>query len=320
MDHSITTLFVLPSGTLAPDNFKRENLTPTQFGIFNSRYKAVTTATEAAKSPYIQFGQGRIEKIPGLGSKYSDKISKGSLIEWYKSTGSKVAKNQITYIGYDGVDDTKTIKVGCDEEYSVTINAFSKYINGTYSGNGLTRSVTIKTPCCADCSGDCDTLDPLWTAKEIAKKLNENPVLSKYIVATPVFKCTPDPTQVQVDTVTYSLSVYDNGTPADMAAVQAQYTNAVVTLESRTAPISVYTLTQLASASAPAAFSLVQPVFLAVCTTCPSGYTFVDEQEAYIVTRPLAGTETLVTAGNKQTFADAVKAAYVVPKTFNGAL
>src|ERR1044072_1300930 len=103
MDFSLTTLYVLPSGSLAADGFKRENLVPTQFGIFNSRYKAVTTANEAKKSPYVVFGQGRIENIPGLTHKYSDKISPGSLIEWYKTTGSPTSKNQITYAGFDGL-------------------------------------------------------------------------------------------------------------------------------------------------------------------------------------------------------------------------
>src|SRR5688572_18885834 len=109
MDFSLTTLFVLPNGNLVADGFKRENLQPVQFGVFNSRYKAVTTANEAAKSPHIVFGQGRVENVPGLTSKYSDKVSRGSLIEWYKTTGSPTAKAQITYAGFDGVDNTKTL-------------------------------------------------------------------------------------------------------------------------------------------------------------------------------------------------------------------
>src|SRR4051812_4726036 len=125
MDFSLTTLYVLPNGVLAPDGFKRESLQPTQFGIFNSRYKAVTSAGDAARSPHIVFGQGRIEQVPGLTSKYSDKVSSGSLIEWYKVNASPVSKNQITYAGYDGIDETKTLKAGCDEQYSLTVRARS---------------------------------------------------------------------------------------------------------------------------------------------------------------------------------------------------
>ena len=142
MDFSLTTLFVVPDGNLVATGFKRENLKPTQFGVFNSRYKGVQTADEALRSPYIQFGQGRIEQVPGLTSKYSDKVSKGSLIEWYKTTGSPVAKSQITFAGFDGIDTSKTIKAGCDEQYSLTVRARSLYIDQAWA-YGLTRTVTV---------------------------------------------------------------------------------------------------------------------------------------------------------------------------------
>src|SRR4051812_37322941 len=131
-DFSLTTLFVLPNGVLAPANFKRENLQPGQFGIFTSRYKAVTDGT-AVGSPYVQFGQGRIENVAGLTHKYSDKVSKNSLIEWYKTTASDAPKNQITFAGFDGIDLTKTLKAGPDEQYSLTVRARSLYIDTAYA-------------------------------------------------------------------------------------------------------------------------------------------------------------------------------------------
>src|SRR6478736_4334876 len=193
MDFSVTTLYVLPSGTLAADNFKRENLKPTQFGIFNSRYKAVTTAGDALKSPYIVFGQGRIENVPGLTHKYSDKVSPGSLLEWYKTTGSPTFKTQITYAGFDGVDETKTLKANCDEQYSLTIRGRSLYIDSAYA-YGLTQTVTVTTPCCEDCGDNCETINPIWLANSFAKKINDHSLLSRYYIATPVYSCTTPPT------------------------------------------------------------------------------------------------------------------------------
>ena len=38
MDFSLTTLYVLPSGDLAPDGFKRENLKPSEEHLIN-RFK-----------------------------------------------------------------------------------------------------------------------------------------------------------------------------------------------------------------------------------------------------------------------------------------
>lgn len=318
MDFSLTTLFVLPNGNLVADGFKRENLQPTQFGVFNSRYKAVTTANEAAKSPHIVFGQGRVENLPGLTHKYSDKISRGSLIEWYKTTGSPVAKSQITYAGYDGIDSTKTMKVGCDEQYSLTVRARSLYIDTAFA-YGLTRTVTVTTPCCADCGNDCETVDPRFLANAFAEKINAEPLLSKFVVATPVFSCgTPPDAPTVVDVITYCVSFCDNGDASALAAVQSQYDGAV-SLKERAGSISTYQITLLASAPAPSNVLVSQPVKLAVCSTCPSGYTLQDEQERYIVDRILQVTDDVNSAGDQQTFANAVKAAYVAPEVFNGA-
>lgn len=319
MDFSLTTLYVLPSGNLVPDGFKRETLQPTQFGVFNSRYKAVTTPGEAAKSPYIQFGQGRIEKIPGLTDKYSDKISKGSLIEWYKTTGSPTVKNQITYAGFDGVDNTKTIKASCDEEYSITVRARSFYLD-TVSAYGLTRSVTVKTPCCEDCGDNCETIDPRWLANEFARKINEEPWLSRIVVATPVFDCgTPPTPPVQIDVIDYCLTVCDNGDAASQAAIQAQYPTDVITFKERVGSQSTYTLTRLASAGAPTDALITLPVRQAVCDVCPATYTLQPGQVQYIIETPLDGSEVLVTPANQQTFANTVAATYQPAEVFDGA-
>lgn len=319
MDFSLTTLFVLPTGGLVADNFKRENLKPTQFGIFNSRYKAVTSANEAKKSPYIVFGQGRIENVPGLTHKYSDKVSPGSLIEWYKTTASPTAKHQITYAGFDGVDNTKTLKAGCDQQYSLTIRGRSLYIDTAFA-YGLTRTVTVTTPCCEDCGDNCESIDPRFLANAFAEKINAEPMLSKFYVATPVFECeTPPDDPTTIPTITYCVSFCDNGDDGALSAVQAQYPDDVVTRSERVGSISTYQLERLASAGAPAAMLVTLPVRLAVCDVCPATYTLQGESEQYIIETPLDGSEDLNSAADRQTFANTVKATYIVPYTFNGA-
>jgi len=318
MDFSLTTLFVLPNGNLVADGFKRENLQPTQFGVFNSRYKAVSTANEAVKSPHIVFGQGRIENLPGLTHKYSDKISRGSLIEWYKTSGSPVSKSQITYAGFDGVDNTKTLKAGCDEQYSLTVRARSLYIDTAFA-YGLTRTVTVTTPCCEDCGNDCETIDPRWLANAFAAKINAEPMLSKYVVATPVFECTTPPdAPTVVDVITYCVSFCDNGDAAALAAVQAQYPDTPVTLKERAGSISTYQLTLVSTDPAPSNVLVTLPVKLAVCDVCPSGYTLQGEAEQYIIETPLDGSEDLNSAVDRQTFANTIKAGYVIPDVFSG--
>ena len=317
MDFSLTTLFVLPNGSLAADGFKRENLKPGQFGVFNSRYKAVTTAGDAAKSPHIVFGQGRIENVPGLTHKYSDKVSRGSLVEWYKTTGNPNAKNQITYAGFDGVDPSKTLKAGCDEEYSLTIRGRSLYIDTAFA-YGLTRTVTVKTPCCEDCGDNCETINPIWLAQEFAKKINENPLLSKFYLATAVWQCDTPPADPDTEAVVvYCLTVCDNGDAGSLAAIQAQYPDDVIKFKERVGSQTTYTLTTGAGAPADAVITL--PVRLAECDVCPTGYTLVGEQERVLIETPLDGSEDLSDAAAQQTFANTIAAAYQPAETFDGA-
>lgn len=319
MDFSLTTLFVLPNGNLAADGFKRENLKPGQFGVFNSRYKAVTTAGDAAKSPHIVFGQGRIENVPGLTHKYSDKVSRGSLVEWYKTTGNPSAKNQITYAGFDGVDHTKSISVGCNEQVSLTIRARSLYIDTAFA-YGLTRTVTFTTPCCEDCGDNCDTIDPRIVANAWAEMVNKEPMLSKYVLATPVFECTDAPDEpTVVDTVTYCVSFCDNGDEAALADVQSQYPDATVIRSGREGSISTYQMELLASEGAPSNVLVTLPVKLAVCGVCPATYTLVGEQERVLIETPLDGSESLIDAAAQQTFANTIAALYQPAETFNGA-
>lgn len=317
MDFSLTTLFVLPNGSLAADGFKRENLKPGQFGVFNSRYKAVSGAVEANKSPYVVFGQGRIENVPGLTHKYSDKVSKGSLIEWYKTTANPVAKNQITYVGFDGVDETKSIGVGCNEQVSLTVRARSSYIDTAFA-YGLTRTVTFTTPCCDDCNGSCDNVDPRIVANAWAKMINEEPRLSKYVTATPVSECTVPATPATViNTITYCLSVTDNGDDAALLAIQTQYPNDTVTRTERDGSLSTYQVEKLATDPAPQNAVLSSPVKLAVCNTCPSGYTFVEDRKRIIVEGAAFGP--FATESEKQTLADNLAAQVFPPAFFDGA-
>ena len=149
---ALTTLFVVPVGqTSVPNSGSTQDLTAGQVGIFKSDYTAATAANIAA-SPYWYVAQGR-ENTYLQGSKRSDKIKgcptagaacNSNVTEWYKASGCAQAANQIT--------DITDFKVTCGEILTVTLRAFSSYINTLYF-NGFTRSVTVQAPCC-DCGGD----------------------------------------------------------------------------------------------------------------------------------------------------------------------
>jgi len=156
---ALTTLFVVPVGSTIPSSGSKstQDLTAGEVGFFSNTYAAVD-ATDIADSPYFYVAQGRANTYL-QGSKRSDKIKgcptagascNSSVTVWYKVSGCATAANQIT--------DITDFKVQCGEILTVTLRAFSNYINTLYF-NGFTRSVTVQAPCC-ECGGDvCTDVD-----------------------------------------------------------------------------------------------------------------------------------------------------------------
>lgn len=172
-DFSLTTLFVVPVGNTLPSSGSTQDLTAGQVGIFKNDY-VVATAGNIAAAPYFYVAQGRTNTYL-QGSKRSDKISgalnaggKSNVTEWYKVTGCATPVTQVT--------DISGFHVGCGEDVSVTLRAFSSYLNTLYF-NGFTRSVTVTAPCCACDGGDpcTDTDVPALIDQIIAKFGEEAP-------------------------------------------------------------------------------------------------------------------------------------------------
>ena len=170
---ALTTLFVVPVGqTTLPSTGSTQDLTKGQVGFFNSSYATVNAGTIAA-SPYFYVAQGR-ENTYLQGSKRSDKIKgcptagascNSNVTEWYKASGCDTAANQIT--------DVTDFKVQCGEIVTLTLRAFSSYINTLYF-NGFTRSVTVQAPCC-ECGGDvCTDVDTNALINSLIVKLNQS--------------------------------------------------------------------------------------------------------------------------------------------------
>lgn len=174
MDFQKPILFVVPAGATLPTTGGPQNLTAGQLGVYRPDY-SVASAANIAASRYIYIAQGRDVAVPGLGSKRSDKIYNKNIIDLYKITGSATANVQIT--------EVTDVTAKCDESLTLTLRLFSQYINvGFY--NGLTRSVTIKTPCC-DCGADnCADVDAGTLLELFAAGINADPMLSKHVTAT----------------------------------------------------------------------------------------------------------------------------------------
>jgi hypothetical protein len=221
MDFSLTTLFVATSGDLATTG-STNNLTGGQLGVFNPDYTIAGSGTIATK-PYIYIAQGRIEVIPGLGSKRSDKIAANKVVKWYKVPAVQNAATQITTVGSWNLE--------CDQEITVTFVLHSNYIDqGFY--NGLTRSVVVRTPCCECGANPCASVTGAALDSfidEVAAKININvqnsPIidgnqLSRFLVASRVGSSASGGSPLLVITEK-PLDIYGN--PCDFAAFPYEY-------------------------------------------------------------------------------------------------
>ena len=106
-----------------------------------------------------------------------------------KTVPDNTTKQQITYIGFDEVNDGKSPSFSCDEEYVVTLKISEYWSKGIFQPM-IQESVSVKTACCADCAGGCDSLGCSTYMSTLADKINASPLLSKYVTASYVYKGT----------------------------------------------------------------------------------------------------------------------------------
>jgi len=71
----------------------------------------------------------------------------------------------------------------CDEEYVLTLKIDEYWSKGIFQPM-IQESVRVKTACCDTCSGGCDSLPVATYLEELVDKINENPLLSKYVTAS----------------------------------------------------------------------------------------------------------------------------------------
>lgn len=106
----------------------------------------------------------------------------------------------------------------------------------------------------------------------------------------------------------WNLAVVDGGSSRDQAQVQALVGNTFpVTQLSRAGGITTY---QVYARTQPAAFTAALSVPLAICGTCPSGYTTTAALDWYVIQRPLAAADNVATSGARQTYANTVATSY----------
>jgi len=207
MNHKITQIFVPTSFTGSPTT---DALTSQKLHAYTPSFTPVTVAT-GTTAGYTTAGNSSDSFIIAIGSgstKYgsfkTSVIDKKNVLSVTKVSPDNTTKQQISYIGFDEVNDSKSPSFSCDEEYVVTLKIDEYWSKGVFQPM-IQESVSIKTACCADCAGGCDSLGCSTYMSDLAGKINASPLLSKYVTASYVYKGT-------LPTYKYTLTLPDPGT------------------------------------------------------------------------------------------------------------
>lgn len=205
MNHNIKQMFVVKSGQSLLTSGTTADLAEGQVGVFKQDYTALAAAPSPSASPYIYIaeGSGNTE----FGSFKTSKVYLNKVTSWRGFSADTTGKEQITYVGWDEINDTATPGVQCDKSYTLVIRVFEHYLRSVYCPY-LQEGVVVKSACCADCSTNCDDLDAMPIFEAFATKINENPRLSQYVSASVVSKLISG----SAPTTTFAIVLPDPGT------------------------------------------------------------------------------------------------------------
>lgn len=281
-------MFVTLDG-LAMTSGRSNNLVKGQFGIQdkgaapNAQGNVITTdLPNFPKNRKFSLRLGMAETTPNRSQSnkaYSSMPFKLSDVEDIsvaapKNRGIKTDK---LILGYDGINDNTAISLENGDNEIININLSGKAISMLgNSHKGITVDLFLEAP-------NTGTKGTDWTDQEIVldavKRLKDmtlqgNTPITEYIKVRPVDSTSPASLSSPTEYTVYELTVDDNGTLADLAAVQAQYPGSEVKLKEYKGGKSTYAFTQLTSADAPDDFEVVvNDSFIKDCDTCPAGTT-----------------------------------------------
>jgi hypothetical protein len=204
MNYNFTQVFV-PTNKYITTGNGFDALGSRVLGVFTPTYVASTddfvswqsvnfssgTPTASATQPFkeliVAMGTGTGFAASKYGSFKSPVIKKGKVLSATRTQADNNTKQQITYIGWDEANDEKSPVFACDEEYILTLKIDEYWSKGIYQPM-IQESVRVKTACCTECGSNCDSLNCYDYMATLAAKVNANPLLSKYVTATHVFK------------------------------------------------------------------------------------------------------------------------------------
>lgn len=271
-----------------------------QIGIVDAKTNNVSTAPNFPTVRDIQIVYGTSDRKLPKGMFYSNANERSPIIPASKDIKFSALKaqkpqNMIVTLGYDGVDATKTMspRVGKDVRVYLTLTGQPVANLVANTGNhpaSLTETFDLKLPCVDECSDncvanvDCQIVADAFIESFNTRKLPGGQFLSDYVKVTKLTHCETPSGLPTVDCQKWTLTIADTGTQDALGAVQAQYPGDKIVRKSRDGVYSTYETT-LCDNIKPAAFENSANPVIPNCTTCPSGYSLVDEYTVFTIVR-----------------------------------
>lgn len=200
---------------------------------------------------------------------------------------TKDDKTNVYYLGYNGLDDCKSLVFECGKTYEFDVYVKGRAVRNIF-GQEMREVIQVTTPCCTPCTdGDCaETIECNVVIDELVANFNDkNRWISRFYTAEKVVTCATTPTPDTQTFTKYCLTVCDNGDEIALANVQNQVSSSYskVTVKERNAPYTTYEVTEVTSgAGTPTAF-VQDATVLQNCSECPSGFTLVGGGFAYLI-------------------------------------
>jgi len=286
---SVTFNYFVGSGKVLSDPTKTTaDLAPLQLGVFNAKnYKSLQFPIDSKTYPevIIAMGSPNEEKINWTNASMSMKsvpIRANKLISWRKSQPTKALQHKVA-IGYDGVNDCKTISLDCDEAYTLFLELEGSPASRFFGTKPLSETFVQQTECCS-CTGESCTPNVEKFVDNYINQINSDPKISPFIKAEKIVKYTTPPSTEKVNYKSYTLTIADEGGVEDLANVQTTYNNISIERVKRDGIFSTYKVIIPENAASPSAYSIPSNSTLLSCPSgCPSGYTFVPKMDKFKV-------------------------------------
>lgn len=263
-------------------------------------YQALNVGATTVEHPRVLIASGSWHTVDSLSKfiggltqsvKTEDFLAK-DVLEFQRSKPIPLSQDVIQ-IGWDGVNACDSLQFNCGTSYFFKVDVSGEDVFRTYS-RPLYRFIELRTDCCnstltGDCATGCDnSTDPTYYAQVLANLINNDVELKYFVKAEAVIS---NYAATSANWRTYHINVCDNGDVVALTTIQSAYPTKQVTRFSRLGSTSTYELLDLITNGAPANYTPTGSILLAVCGTCPSGYTSVAASDTYVIRRPIAGSE-----------------------------